>query len=359
MNGKELSTDHVTLTVYETLLSVSGWQLWKCLASCCIPFIVCIFLIGFAGCVVIPTPEHGLLEGRGKIDESDIAFLLVSKTTREEVLLRFGEPDWILHDQRILIYHWNVSHGYWFVGGGYSAAGGPIPKNYLFMLEFDEEGRLKRFDRSGSIWISEKSRIDKWTPPGFEKPSPKNREIIMIDPIPKANSQTVNLDTEFRPIRFRVGEFRDRRTSPHTGNFIGHKKAAFDVIIADIHICRSATVIVREAVAQQLQVMGHQLVYKDADVTVIGKVVEFGVTTSVNLLTWDAIGSLDVILEVQLATGTGAKIIRHYKAKNVSKTVLGPSDVNFEQTMRACLENMQRQMTSDTELVRLFGRRTQ
>ena len=91
----------------------------------------------------------------------------------------------------------------------------------------------------------------------------------------------------------------------------------------------------------------------------IGEVAEFDVTTSVNLLTWDAIGSLDVILEVQLATGTGAKIIRRYKAKNVSKTVLGPSDVNFEQVMRACLEDMQRQMASDTELARMLGRRTQ
>jgi hypothetical protein len=319
-------------------------------------------LIGFTGCVVIPTPEHGLLEGRGKIDESDIAFLSVSKTTHEDVLLRFGEPDWVLHDQRILIYHWSVSHGYWLVGGPPGAVGGTIPKNYLFMLDFDEEGRLKRFNRSGSIWTSEKSRIDKWIPPDFEKPSSKSRKIIMIDPIPKANSQTVILDTEFRPTRFWVGEFRDSRNSPHTGNFIGHEKA-FGLIAADIHICRSATDIARAAVAKQLQIMGHQLVYKDADVAVIGEVAEFGVTTPMNLSTWDAIGSLDVILEVQLVKGSDSKIIRRYKAKHVSKKGLfstsGLSGIDFEQVMRACLEDMQRQMASDKELARLLGRRTQ
>ena len=359
MNEERLSADHIILASHKTLFSGPGWQLWRCLIRCSFPFIAFLFLVGFVGCIVIPTPEHALLEGRGEIDESDITFLTVSKTTREEVLLRFGEPDLVLHDQRILIYHWTVSHGYFFVGGGYSGAGGPIPKDYLFMLEFDGEGRLKRFEIGGSIWTPEQYRIDKWTPPASEKLSIQSRQNIFIDPIPTPYAQTISHDTEIRPIRFQVGEFCDGRTSPQTGNFIGHSKAAFGVIITDVRILRPVIDIVRAAVAQQLQVMGHQLVDKDADVSMSGEVAEFGVMTSLNLSSWDAIGSLDVILEVQLATGTDAKIIRHYKAKHVSKTVLGPSDVNFEQVMRACREDMQRQMASDAELARLLSRGTQ
>ncbi len=359
MNWEGLTGNHIVLTSHETLFSVPGCQLWRGLISRCLPFLACIFLVWLVGCVVIPTPEHGLLEGRGKIDESDIAFLTVSKTTREDVLLRFGEPDLVLHEQRILIYHWKVSHGYWFAGGGYGAAGGgPIPMDYLFMLEFDGEGRLKRSEIDSSI-VHEKDYIDKWTPPGIKKPPANSHSIIMIDPIPKGNPQSAIFPTAAQPVRFRVGEFCDSRTSLHTGNFIGHKKAAFGVIMADVRTFRPAIDMVRAAVGQQLQVMGHQLVYKDADVAVIGEIAEFGAKTSINLLTWDAIGSLDVILEVQLGTGTGTKIIRRYKAKHVSKTVLGPSDVNFEQVMRACLEDMQKQMASDAELVRLIGGRTQ
>lgn len=113
----------------------------------CVLFATFVFLGVLTGCVVIPTPEHTLLEGRGKIEEADMAFLERAKTTREDVLLRFGEPDLILNQDRILVYHWAVSHGYWFVGAYYTGAGGPIPKDYLFMLEFDEDrpqgGRLR------------------------------------------------------------------------------------------------------------------------------------------------------------------------------------------------------------------------
>jgi len=342
---------------HETLFSGPGCQLLRGLIRRSFPFLACIFLVGLVGCVVIPTPEHGLLEGRGEIDESDMAFLTVDKTIREEVLLRFGEPDLVLRDQRILIYHWKVSIGYWLIAGGYTAVGGPIPYDYLVMLEFDGEGRLKRSEIHNSI-VLEEDYIDKWISPGSEKPPPTSRQIIMIDPIPKGNSQPAIFATAAQPVRFRVGVFCDSRTSPHTDNFIGHKKAAFGVIIADVRTLRPAIDIVRAAVGKQLRVMGHQIVDKDADVAVIGKVAEFGATTSINLLTWDAIGSLDVILEVQLATGTDAKIIRRYKAKHVSKTVLGPSDVNFEQVMRGCLEDMQKQIASDAELVRLIGGKT-
>ena len=123
MNEESLLDDHIVLTSHETLFSEPAWQSWRCLIRSRLPFLTVIFLIGLVGCAIFPTPEHDLLEGRGKIDESDIAFLTVGKTTREDVLLRFGEPDLVLYDQRILIYRWSVIQGYIFAIGGYSAAG--------------------------------------------------------------------------------------------------------------------------------------------------------------------------------------------------------------------------------------------
>ena len=125
MNAQELAGDHTILTSHETLFGGSGGQLWGCLVRRCLMLLACIVLAAFAGCVVIPMPEHALLEGRGEIDESDIAFLEEGKTTREDVLLRFGEPDVVLRDQRILAYHWEVSKGIWLlVGAGPYGAGG-------------------------------------------------------------------------------------------------------------------------------------------------------------------------------------------------------------------------------------------
>jgi hypothetical protein len=251
-----------------------------------------------------------------------------------------------------------VSHGYWFTGYGYSGAGGVIPKNYLFMLEFDEEGCLKRFERSGSILSTAQARLDKWSPSSGGKTPGRIPEII-IDPTPEAHAQPGTLGTSTQPVRFRIGEFSCPRTDPNVGTFIGHKKAAFGVIVADVRTTRPVIDLVRACVTAQLEAAGHHLVDRDADVTVTGEVAEFGVTTSINLTTWNAIGSLDVILELQTVAGTGAKIIRRYQAKHVSGTPFGPSKAHFEQVMRACLEDIQRQMASDAELARLLDRTTQ
>ena len=139
------------------------------------------------------------------------------------------------------------------------------------------------------------------------------------------------------------------------GTLIGHKKAAFGVVVADVRTTRPVIDVVRTSVTAQLEGAGHHLVDRNPDVVVTGEIAQFGVTTSINLATWDAIGSLDVILEVQNVTGTGAKTTRRYQAKHASGTPLGPSQKHFEQVMRACLEDMQRQMACDEELGDLLG----
>ena len=358
MNAQKRKADRISLASHESLLGGSSKRLCGCLVRWCLLLWACMVFATFAGCVVIPTPEHDLLAGRGEINETDIAFLKVGKTTREDVLLRFGEPDMVLHDQRTLAYHWKVAHGYWFTGYGYSGAGGVIPKDYLFMLEFDEQGCLKRFERSGTILSAAQTRLDKWSPSDSGKRPGKVPEII-IDPTPEARAQPSTLGTSTQPARFRVGEFHRLRADPNVGTLIGHKKAAFGVIVAEVRTTRPVIDLVRACVTAQLEAAGHQLVDRDADVTVTGEVAEFGVTTSINLVTWDAIGSLDVFLELQTVAGTGAKITRRYQANHVSGTPFGPSKAHFEQVMRACLEDIQRQMASDEELARLLDRTTQ
>jgi hypothetical protein len=98
---------------------------------------------------------------------------------------------------------------------------------------------------------------------------------------------------------------------------------------------------------------------------ITGKVSEFEVTTSSNYPEYVVLGSLDVILEVHPAVGTNPKNNRHYKAK--VKHVLTmfvefnrpEIESKTEQVMRACLEDMQRQIASDAELIRLLRGKTQ
>jgi hypothetical protein len=108
-----------------------------------------------AGCMIIPMPEHGILAGRGKIDAAERNSISTGATSREDVLLRFGEPDAVIDDERIFVYYWVVSIGKFMIGGGYGPATvDEIPKYYLFTLEFDEKGRLKRagVESDWSIW---------------------------------------------------------------------------------------------------------------------------------------------------------------------------------------------------------------
>lgn len=116
----------------------------------------CVAIGSLCGC--IPLPEHGLLAGRGKVDEADIAFLKIGVTTREDVVLRFGEPDIILFEQRILAYYWTVSVGVF--AGQYTA--GDIPRDHIFMLEFDEEGLLNRAGLNASGWIKKEAMLKEW-----------------------------------------------------------------------------------------------------------------------------------------------------------------------------------------------------
>ena len=132
-------------------------------------------LLMVTGCVVLPTPEHGLIEGRGMIDRKTQATLHPGVTTREEVLLQFGEPDAALRQQEVFVYYWSRVQGYfaYAVAGGYSGAagGGPIGRVHLFLIEFDKTGRVKRFEETGPHMMQLPSdRADEWA--GINKPAP-------------------------------------------------------------------------------------------------------------------------------------------------------------------------------------------
>jgi len=123
-------------------------------------------------CLLVPTPEHGLLEGRGALTAEETAVLTPGATSREEVLLRFGEPDVALEGERVLAYEWAVVHGYYFVGAYYTGTGGPIPKRYLLLLAFDESGVLERWEVQASIVHDPMKLVRQWAATAAAPPAP-------------------------------------------------------------------------------------------------------------------------------------------------------------------------------------------
>ena len=97
-------------------------------------------------CIYIPTHQHDLLAGRGMIENEDTQKLQIGTTTREDILLQFGEPDVTLKRQTVFVYRWTRVRGYLIVGAGYSGDIAPIGKTTLLMFEFDPQNLLKRFE---------------------------------------------------------------------------------------------------------------------------------------------------------------------------------------------------------------------
>lgn len=100
--------------------------------------------------VPIPTKENKVLTGM-PVPEEQHAFLVEAHASREEVIARLGNPGIIWEDARVFIYNWDIRQGLllWAVGAyGKGGAGvSDIPKHYLLLIQFNEQGKVQRFSR--------------------------------------------------------------------------------------------------------------------------------------------------------------------------------------------------------------------
>lgn len=140
-----------------------------------------LLLILFSGaCVVIPTPEHRD-HGRVPCDDEKTSFMVKDTTTKEEVLLKLGEPDLVLNHERIFVYRWEMVAAYFFVGGYGSGTGGPIQRPHFLIIEFDDRNIVSRHEVRESVFSSRTPSVETFkspqqnngaTPPTSPKPSP-------------------------------------------------------------------------------------------------------------------------------------------------------------------------------------------
>lgn len=109
--------------------------------------------LALTSCVVVPVPtkENTILAGK-PVTEEQLAFLAVKITTKPEVIEHLGNPSVIWEDARVFVYNWEMRQGllFWAVGAYYSGAAGmaDIPKHYLLLIQFDEDDKVQRFERT-------------------------------------------------------------------------------------------------------------------------------------------------------------------------------------------------------------------
>lgn len=93
------------------------------------------------GCIVVPV-NYTQAGSRHNVSEQTAATLQPGEVTKEEVLLRFGEPDWVSDDERLVGYAWTKVKALVFFGAYYTGGIAEVPKSSLLKLTFDAEDRL-------------------------------------------------------------------------------------------------------------------------------------------------------------------------------------------------------------------------
>jgi hypothetical protein len=112
-------------------------------------------LVGLAtllltGCV-IPTP--GLRDGGHRSNTAPVKefSIEIGVTTREDVLLALGEPDWNTPYGGCILYISGYVHVLVAIGGYGSAVIIPVGHHRFILVQFSEDGRVKRVEKDWAV----------------------------------------------------------------------------------------------------------------------------------------------------------------------------------------------------------------
>lgn len=126
-------------------------------------------ILGVAGCVVIPTPTTPLM---GIPAEQRDAFKL-GETRRADLLMRYGEPEIRLDNDRVLVYRWERMRAVILLLP-YAFVGAPITDAEALFLEFGPDGRLLRLATTNA-WKQDTiaGQVESWARGESLLPTPK------------------------------------------------------------------------------------------------------------------------------------------------------------------------------------------
>jgi hypothetical protein len=97
-------------------------------------------LLLLAGCIPVVPHYESHIPGRQNVEKAlDGGFPTRGATTREEILLRLGEPDNAPERDDVFFYRWSKVVAVFLAGQGSSDS---IPAGYSLTLRFDAQGIL-------------------------------------------------------------------------------------------------------------------------------------------------------------------------------------------------------------------------
>lgn len=94
-----------------------------------------------SGCLILPVNYH-TRNSRHNITMQTTNALQIGVSTKEDVLMKLGEPDFASEDQKRIGYLWSKVKFIWAVVGYGGGASGEATKSYLIEATFDSSNRI-------------------------------------------------------------------------------------------------------------------------------------------------------------------------------------------------------------------------
>jgi hypothetical protein len=121
-------------------------------------------LLTVTGCYT-PLPEHGLTAGRAMVTPEQLRDVKVGSDTREDILMRFGDPSRILAEGDVFLYDWTRVTGWltFVVPAGFGGVGGSdnVEQQQHFVVAFDEHAVVLRAELVDPfVWESTEEKLD-------------------------------------------------------------------------------------------------------------------------------------------------------------------------------------------------------
>lgn len=281
-----------------------------------------LFMLLQGGCIVVPVPipETDLLVGRRSISKEELEQLVPGETSRLDVIMEYGEPDYASDDESVLAYRWEVGRAVvlWAVGGGYSAAGGAeiVTKTYLVKMKFDQDGRLEKWEIEDFIFDSAESKLDyEGTPISTGPVSGPIHPLVVSRPTSKKANP---------PMRIKVQPFEDAR-SMEEGEMLPemiefhYSWGKMLGVVNDVRLRMPVTDYIRQALVLQLLEMGHEIVEEDADVVIAGELEHCVFTIPMRIFTIAHASEFIITVHVSYPANSETKLNFHYELKSLEE----------------------------------------
>ena len=292
--------------------------------------VLAMFVVLASGCVVIPTSYHSG-GSRQNLSHDEEKKLTEGTTSKREVLLMLGEPEYASEDGRVLRYDWQKVKAIWLAGGYYSAASGAVEREYSLELTFDERNVL-----------SKKEVLKHWDLAG-EAGQQQHQQ--------KANPNDITLERQSfgevsaraeQEARVQVKAVRDLRAEKGR---IGYRTAAMNVHLGNVYLAETVEEYFKRRLHHELMQNGFWVVETEAAATIVVNVKRYWVYTNTSLTYFDMIAEVEC--EAEIVSGRGEKEKRVFRSSKKDRTYIYPTKKLMARTLNAAVDEVMGEVSGE------------